>query len=324
MKKILITSVCTLVLSLIGAFGSNQNYFASERLKDINSSTTQVVDNVTKADAVRDSQSDKQTTITANTADTTNITAFANTKVVTPQVKSASVINTSQSLKSKAALVYKNVDLSKCKSTKEVVKTLQKNGFKNITTKNIKKNKKLKEIIAAIQKRNYKTGSVTVPTKAPVATTKPSPTKTPTPTTKPAVSEKPVTTPAASTKSSSYASEVLRLVNIERAKSGLSAFTTNQTLGSAANKRAKEIEVSFSHTRPSGASFSTVLKEYGISFMAAGENIAYGQKTPQEVVTGWMNSPGHRANILNAKFNKIGIGVYQKDGVYYWTQLFTN
>ena len=324
MKKILITSVCTLVLSLLGAFGSNQNNFASERLKDINSSTTQVVNNVTKADAVIDSQSDKQTTLTANTADTTNVTAFDNTKVVTPQVKSASVINTSQSLKSKTVLVYKNVDLSKCKSTKDVVKTLQKSGIKNITSKNIKSNKKLKEIIAAIQKRNNKAGSVAAPTKAPVATTKPTPTKTPTPTTKPAASEKPVTTPAASTKSSSYASEVLRLVNIERAKAGLSALTTNQTLGSAANKRAKEIEVSFSHTRPSGAGFSTVLKEYGISFMAAGENIAYGQKTPQEVVTGWMNSPGHRANILNAKFNKIGIGVYQKDGVYYWTQLFTN
>ena len=104
----------------------------------------------------------------------------------------------------------------------------------------------------------------------------------------------------------------------------LSTYTTNSTISAAANMRAKETVQSFSHTRPNGTSFSTALKEYGISYMAAGENIAYGQRTPQEVVTGWMNSPGHRANILNSNFHKIGIGVYQSNGVIYWSQLFTN
>jgi|LFRM01.1.fsa_nt_gb uncharacterized protein YkwD len=124
--------------------------------------------------------------------------------------------------------------------------------------------------------------------------------------------------------SKSYAEEVLRLVNIEREKAGLPALTTNSELKAAADKRAQEIKASFSHTRPDGSKFSTVLKEYGISFRTAGENIAYGQRSPQEVVNAWMNSPGHRANILNSSFGKIGIGVYQSGGVIYWTQLFTN
>ena len=113
-------------------------------------------------------------------------------------------------------------------------------------------------------------------------------------------------------------------MNQERAKAGLSALTTHSALTNAANKRAKETQQSFSHTRPNGTNFNTVLKEFNISYRAAGENIAYGQKTPQEVVTGWMNSPGHRANILKADFGKIGIGVYKSNGVIYWSQLFTN
>jgi uncharacterized protein YkwD len=113
-------------------------------------------------------------------------------------------------------------------------------------------------------------------------------------------------------------------VNQERAKVGLSALTTNTSLTNAANKRAQETVQSFSHTRPNGTNFNTVFKEFNVSYRTAGENIAYGQKTPQEVVTGWMNSPGHRANILNGNFGKIGIGVYKSNGVIYWSQLFTN
>ncbi len=126
------------------------------------------------------------------------------------------------------------------------------------------------------------------------------------------------------TGNANYANEVLRLVNAERAKAGLPVYTTTRPLASAANKRAQEIITSFSHTRPNGSSFFTVLREYGIPFRTAGENIAYGQKTPQEVVASWMKSPGHRRNILNPNFKKIGIGVAQKNGRYEWTQLFTN
>ncbi len=121
-----------------------------------------------------------------------------------------------------------------------------------------------------------------------------------------------------------YPREVLRLVNIERAKAGLPAFTTTQPLTSAADKRAKEITSAFSHTRPNGSNFFTVLREYGVPFRTSGENIAYGQKTPQQVVSTWMGSPGHRRNILNPRFTKIGIGFAQSKGRNYWTQEFTN
>lgn len=121
---------------------------------------------------------------------------------------------------------------------------------------------------------------------------------------------------------SSFVSQVVSLVNEERAKAGLSALTVDSRAAAAAEVRAREIVTSFSHTRPDGSSFSTALTQSGASFRGAGENIAYGQRTPQEVMNGWMNSQGHRANILNADFTSIGVGYYESAGVGYWTQLF--
>lgn len=121
---------------------------------------------------------------------------------------------------------------------------------------------------------------------------------------------------------SSYAQQVLQIVNSERAKNGLKALTLNTSVAKAAQLRANEISTQFSHTRPNGQDPFTALNQFGVSYSAAGENIAYGQRTPQEVMNGWMNSPGHRANILNSRFTQIGIGVYQVSGVYYWTQEF--
>lgn len=122
----------------------------------------------------------------------------------------------------------------------------------------------------------------------------------------------------------SYAMQVFDLVNKERAKEGLAALKYDEASAAAALVRAREAEISFSHTRPNGSSFNTALTESGASFRGAGENIAYGQRTPEEVVEGWMNSPGHRANILNKKYTKIGVGHYQNSkGVHYWAQLFT-
>lgn len=121
----------------------------------------------------------------------------------------------------------------------------------------------------------------------------------------------------------SYAEQVVELVNAERAKAGLGALTLDKSIEAAALVRAREIEISFSHTRPDGRSFSTVLNDNGISFSGAGENIAWGQKSPEEVVNAWMNSPSHRANILNSRFTKIGVGYYQnQSGRNFWTQLF--
>lgn len=122
----------------------------------------------------------------------------------------------------------------------------------------------------------------------------------------------------------SYAEQVVSLVNEERAKAGLSPLTVQTDITAAANVRAKEIKQQFSHTRPDGSSFSSALKQQGVSFSGSGENIAYGQRTPQQVMEGWMNSSGHRANILNGNYKNIGIGYYQDEqGVNYWVQLFT-
>ncbi len=112
--------------------------------------------------------------------------------------------------------------------------------------------------------------------------------------------------------------EVLRLVNAEREKEGLSPLKYYSQGQSAGDIRATEIETLFDHTRPDGTSCFTALDQLHIHYWAAGENIAMGHRTPEDVVTAWMNSPGHRANILNNDFTHIIIG-YQN---YCWVQLF--
>lgn len=122
----------------------------------------------------------------------------------------------------------------------------------------------------------------------------------------------------------SYAEQVVKLVNEERAKAGLPTLELKADITAAANVRAREIKQNFSHTRPNGSSFSSVLREQGVSFRGSGENIAWGQRSPEQVVNAWMNSDGHRANILNKNFKNIGVGHYQDaSGVNYWVQLFT-
>lgn len=120
-----------------------------------------------------------------------------------------------------------------------------------------------------------------------------------------------------------YVTEVVRLVNAERAKAGLSALRLDGSVNAAAQVRAREIVSNFSHTRPNGASCFTALREAGANYRGAGENIAYGQPSAQAVVNAWMNSAGHRANILNANFTTIGVGHHVQNGTHYWTQLFT-
>ena len=121
-----------------------------------------------------------------------------------------------------------------------------------------------------------------------------------------------------------YVLRIVELVNEERAKAGLNPLTLQENVTEAAQVRAIECETLFSHTRPNGTSFSTALKEAGVSYRGAGENIAWGQKTPEQVMEGWMNSSGHRANILNDKYTTIGVGYYQNaNGTNYWCQLFT-
>lgn len=119
--------------------------------------------------------------------------------------------------------------------------------------------------------------------------------------------------------------EVLRLVNKERMQKGLNPLSTYEKLQDVCDVRAEELVTKFDHTRPNGSDFSTVLKEGGISYNAAGENIAAGYATPNDVMSGWMNSPGHRANILGSQWTHIGVGykAVNKDYRYYWVQVFT-
>lgn len=122
------------------------------------------------------------------------------------------------------------------------------------------------------------------------------------------------------------AQEVLRLVNQERAKQGLNALTLDSKLTSIANTKAADMRDRnyFSHTSPTYGSPFEMLQRFGVNYTAAGENIAAGQKSAEAVMTDWLNSSGHRANILNKEYTKLGVG-YQSGGSYgtYWVQLFT-
>lgn len=120
----------------------------------------------------------------------------------------------------------------------------------------------------------------------------------------------------------SYEDEVIRLVNIERANYGLSPLSKDNGAVSVAHIRAKEIVQYFSHTRPDGTSCFTAAKEQGVAYRSAGENIAYGYPSPKQVVSGWMNSEGHRKNILSSSYTKIGVGCYSSGGTLYWSQFF--
>lgn len=121
---------------------------------------------------------------------------------------------------------------------------------------------------------------------------------------------------------SAYEKKVVELVNTERAKYGLSALTLNTELSSIARAKSQDMSDKkyFSHTSPTYGSPFDMMKSFGIRYNTAGENIAYGYKTPEAVVNGWMNSAGHRANILNASYKEIGVG-YVANGNY-WTQMF--
>lgn len=120
----------------------------------------------------------------------------------------------------------------------------------------------------------------------------------------------------------SYEKEVVRLVNEIRAQNGLRALTYNWELSRVARYKSQDMKDNkyFSHTSPVYGSPFQMMKSFGITYRTAGENIARGQRSPQAVVNAWMNSSGHRANILNASFTEIGVGYVAAGN--YWTQMF--
>ncbi|WP_411789942.1 CAP domain-containing protein [Halobacillus rhizosphaerae] len=125
---------------------------------------------------------------------------------------------------------------------------------------------------------------------------------------------------------SQYEKKVVQLVNDERAKQGLDPLKMNNRLSGLAHMKSKDMADNnyFSHTSPTYGSPFEMMKQFDFNYRTAGENIAAGQRTPESVVQGWMNSPGHRANILNESFTQIGVGYVEGSGQYgtYWTQEF--
>ena len=180
-------------------------------------------------------------------------------------------------------------------------------------------------------------GPAQKPTEAPTAAPTERPTQKPTeaptaaPTEKP--TQKPTEAPAelptnscnsiydADTEKDCYtlSYKVFEIVNQERIKAGVKPLKFNNDMYKAAMVRAKECDESFSHDRPNGTSCFTALKEAGVKYFSAGENIAMGYRTPADVMKGWMDSEGHRNNILNPNFTDFACGVY-KSG--YWSQFF--
>ena len=119
-----------------------------------------------------------------------------------------------------------------------------------------------------------------------------------------------------------FENRVLELVNVERQKAGLNALQMDESVRNVARLKSEDMRVNkyFDHTSPTYGSPFDMLKKFGVSYKSAGENIAQGYSTPEAVVNGWMNSSGHRANILNASFTHMGVG-YDANG-HYWTQMF--
>ncbi|MEV4675526.1 MULTISPECIES: CAP domain-containing protein [Actinomadura] len=179
---------------------------------------------------------------------------------------------------------------------------------------------------------------------APLDTAKPSPSETASPkqtrkeprkTSKPrtptprATRSRPAAPPPARPKTPSApvaggaAAQVISLVNKERAKNGCRALTSNGKLAVAAQGHSADMARRgfFDHTNPDGKSPGDRITAAGYRWSTYGENIAKGQPTPASVMTSWMNSPGHRANILNCSFREIGVGVVKSGGPY-WTQVF--
>ncbi|BBI36402.1 CAP domain-containing protein [Cohnella abietis] len=122
-----------------------------------------------------------------------------------------------------------------------------------------------------------------------------------------------------------YESEVLKLTNQERQKAGLAACAgTDSSLNRSARAKSEDMAANnyFSHESPTYGDPFAMMRNFGVQYQSAGENIAKGQPTPQEVVTAWMNSPGHRANIMNGSYTHLGVGYVVKNGEAYWTQQF--
>lgn len=119
-----------------------------------------------------------------------------------------------------------------------------------------------------------------------------------------------------------FEQQVFELTNAERTKAGLAPLEIDYELNRVAREKSRDMSINyyFDHNSPVYGSPFDMIRAYGINYRTAGENIAKGQRSPQEVVQAWMNSPGHRANIMNSAFTHIGVGFVDQGN--HWTQMF--
>ncbi|WP_246247599.1 CAP domain-containing protein [Piscibacillus halophilus] len=121
-----------------------------------------------------------------------------------------------------------------------------------------------------------------------------------------------------------FEQQVVELVNEERQKQGLEPLEASSELSDVAREKSRDMAENnyFSHTSPTYGSPFDMMQQFGIDYRTAGENIAKGQRSPEQVMNGWMNSDGHRKNILSSDFTHIGVGYVEANGQTYWTQMF--
>lgn len=168
----------------------------------------------------------------------------------------------------------------------------------------------------------HQVGQTIIPNKTPLPTVSASQTP------KPSATNTPTPTPISQSSQNSYIDQVIQLVNAERSKAGLTPLTKNDNLVNSAQNYAEYMASAnfFGHTAPDGSTFVDRIKKSGYTnYRWIGENIAAGQKTPQEVIAGWMASSGHRANILNVNAKEIGVGYTANNSSKYktyWVQHF--
>ena len=160
------------------------------------------------------------------------------------------------------------------------------------------------------------------PTPEPAPTPESSPTTAPPTTTSPPQAPAP---PQPGSQVEAYEQRVVELVNAERAAAGCAPLTVDERLVAAARAHSADMAQRgyFHHTTPDGVEFDERIKQAGFTFSSAAENIAYGYRDPESVMRGWMNSEGHRRNILNCRLTHIGVGLaYDANNRPYWTQDF--
>ncbi len=121
---------------------------------------------------------------------------------------------------------------------------------------------------------------------------------------------------------SAYEKKVVELTNAERQKQGLKPLQIDDKLSKSAHAKSQDMKDKnyFDHQSPTYGSPFDMMKSFGITYKTAGENIAKGQPTPEAVVKAWMNSEGHRKNIMNPEFTQIGVGYVESGNI--WTQQF--